>query len=47
MIGLGSDKKNVDGDHDDSNEKEDGDDDEQACVHWAPILAFTMATRAE
>ena len=37
-------KKNGDGDND---EQEDGDDDEQDCVHWAPILAFTMATRAE
>ena len=36
-------KENGDGD----NEKEDGDDDEQDCVHWAPILAFTVATRAE
>ena len=40
-------KMRKNGDDDDENEKEDGDDDEQDCVHWAPILAFTMATRAE
>ena len=34
-------------DDDDYNEKVDGDYGGQDCVHWAPILAFTMATRAE